>query len=87
MKRTIKILSFLLALVFALSMFVACETTDDSSEKVTVQWVQGQKVLKEEQVEKGSKITPWTPNFDGMEFIAGDILQYDMLCVVIPVAG
>ena len=68
MKRTIKILSFLLALVFALSMFVACETTDDSSEKVTVQWVQGQKVLKEEQVEKGSKITPWTPNFDGMEF-------------------
>ena len=37
-------------------------------EMVTIQWVQGQKVLKEEVVEKGSKLTPWTPEAEGMEF-------------------
>ena len=35
---------------------------------VTIQWVQGQKVLKEEIVEKGTKLTPWTPTCEGMEF-------------------
>ena len=77
MKKTIKILSLLLALVFAVSLFTACggeETIIEVYEEiegktlVTVQWVQGQKVLKEELVEKGSKLTEWTPEIEGMEF-------------------
>ena len=35
---------------------------------VTIQWVQGQKVLKEETVEKGTTLTEWTPVVEGMEF-------------------
>lgn len=35
---------------------------------VTIQWVQGQKVLKEETVEKGTTLTEWTPAVEGMEF-------------------
>ena len=70
MKRTFKILSFLLALVFVMSVFTACmvEQPPEVIEKVTVQWVQGQKLLKEETVEKGTKLTPWTPEIEGKEF-------------------
>lgn len=81
MKRTVKFTSFLLVLVLALSMFTACELNLEDilaqlggdpgvvvKEMVTIQWVQGQKVLKEEVVEKGSKLTPWTPESEGMEF-------------------
>ena len=79
MKRTIRLISFLLTLVFALSMFTACELNLEDlfggasnqvvvKEMVTIQWVQGQKILKEEVVEKGSKLTPWTPELEGAEF-------------------
>jgi hypothetical protein len=77
MKKTVKILSLLLALVFAVSLFTACggeETIIEVYEEVegktyvTVQWVQGQKVLKEELVEKGAKLTEWTPELEGFEF-------------------
>ena len=36
--------------------------------KVTVYWLQGQKVLKEEKVEKGTILTSWTPVVSGKEF-------------------
>ncbi len=77
MKKMTKILSFLLALVFTLSLFTACGTTTEiieevvevgGKELVTIQWVYGQKLLKEETVEKGSTITEWTPVEDGKEF-------------------
>ena len=81
MKRTLKLTSFLLVLVLTFSMFTACEINLEEllgqmggdpgvvvKEMVTIQWVQGQKVLKEEVVEKGSKLTPWTPEAEGMEF-------------------
>lgn len=81
MKRTVKFTSFLLVLILALSTFTACELNLEEifgqlggdpgvvvKEMVTIQWVQGQKVLKEEVVEKGSKLTPWTPEAEGMEF-------------------
>ena len=35
---------------------------------VTVQWVQGQKVLREDLVEKGTTITPWVPEIEGWTF-------------------
>ena len=71
MKNTVKILSLLLALVFALSIFTACEIGGQTQVQeggkyfVTIQWVQGQKVLKEEVVEKGTKLTEWTPEGSG----------------------
>lgn len=75
MKKIMKILSLLLAFVFAVSVFTACGTEIEYVEEgsggktlVTIQWVWGQKVLKEELVEKGSKLTPWTPVEEGKEF-------------------
>ena len=71
MKKITKILSFLLALVFTMSLFTACgddPVVVEEGEKVTIQWVYGQKLLKEEEVDKGSKITPWTPVEEGKEF-------------------
>ena len=68
MKKFVKILSFLLALVFTLSLFTACGEDPEVvevSEKVTIQWVWGQKVLKEEVVEKGTKLESWTPDVGG----------------------
>ena len=77
MKRIVKILSLLLAFVFAMSVFTACdlqpETVTEYIEEegktlVTIQWVWGQKVLKEELVEKGTKLTEWIPEVEGREF-------------------
>ena len=45
------------------------EPTTGGGKMVTIQWVQGQKVLKEELVEKGSTLTEWTPNVEGKEFL------------------
>ena len=42
-------------------------TPDDG--KVTVSWCQGQKVLKEEKIDKGSKVSSWTPKVEGKEFL------------------
>lgn len=76
MKKITKILSLLFAFVFAMSAFTACGTAEqivevvyeDGRELVTIQWVYGQKVLKEELVEKGTKLTSWTPVEEGREF-------------------
>lgn len=72
MNRNFRIVYFLLALVLTLSLFTACNFGPDPVEEgktmVTVQWVQGQRVLKEEVVEKGTILTPWTPEEEGMEF-------------------
>lgn len=93
MKNTIRILSLLLALIFVLPIFTACDFTEEppvveepeqdqvqdppvviepevipGKDLVTIQWVQGQKVLKEELVERGSKLTEWIPESEGMEF-------------------
>ena len=77
MKKTIKILSFLLALVFAVSLFTACDSQQDvepvyeeGKTLLTIQWVWGQKVLKEELVEKGTVLTEWIPEAEGKEFQA-----------------
>ena len=45
------------------------EPTQDDANKVTVCWYQGGKLLKEEKIEKGSKVTPWTPDaVEGKDF-------------------
>lgn len=88
MKKSIKILSLLLVLIFAMSTLTACDLwssvtsflpflggeevqeAEGGRTFVTIQWVWGQKVLKEETVEKGTTLTEWTPEADGREFQA-----------------
>ena len=42
---------------------------EDDANKVTVSWYQGSKLLKEEKIEKGSKVTSWTPDpVEGKDF-------------------
>ena len=42
---------------------------EDDTNKVTVSWYQGSKLLKEEKIEKGSKVTSWTPDpVEGKDF-------------------
>ncbi len=71
MKNIMKIVSLLMALVLTASLFIGCGTLEPEiqvKEMVTIQWVQGQKLLKEEIVEKGSTLESWTPEVEGMEF-------------------
>ena len=71
MKNIIRILSLLIALVFTVSIFTGCVnpgTQTEGKDMITIQWVQGQKILKEEVVEKGSKLESWIPEVEGMEF-------------------
>ncbi len=43
--------------------------SEDDANKVTVYWYQGSKLLKEEKIEKGSKVTSWTPDaVEGKDF-------------------
>ena len=41
---------------------------EDDANKVTVCWYQGSKLLKEEEIEKGSKVTSWEPTVEGKTF-------------------
>lgn len=74
MKTTMKILSLLLVLVLGLFTFAGCAevTPDNGGEQVvggktfvTITWVQGQRLIKEEVVEKGTTLTEWVPEGNG----------------------
>ena len=79
-RKTMKKLSFAVVcvLVFALmlttlagcSLLERLNNGDSSAEdKVTVSWYQGSKLLKEEEVTKGSKVSTWTPDaVEGKDF-------------------
>lgn len=73
-----KIVIALLALVVLVTSCTTVAKTDlgeivvvsDPVKTVTVGWYDGSKLLKEEQVEMGSKLTPWTPEKEGSTFMA-----------------
>ena len=79
MKKLGLIAIAVLAVLFA---FVGCSkaaapaqtttqtATAEKTEEVTVCWYDGTKLLKEETVAKGSKLTSWTPEKDGSTFMA-----------------
>ncbi len=92
MKKFLSILALVMSLVMCVSMFAACgdkdgaDTTAASTEdanKVTVTWYNGTKELKTEKVEKGSKVTNWTPEagegetFDGWFAEASKTTAFD----------
>ncbi len=63
----------LLALVVLLASCTTAKVNVEpvaAPETVTVGWYDGSKLLKEEQVIKGSKLTAWTPEKEGSTFMA-----------------
>ncbi len=93
MKKFLSILALVMSLVMCVSMFAACgdkdgadttaASTQDDANKVTVTWYNGTKELKTEKVEKGSKVTSWTPEagegetFDGWFAEASKTTAFD----------
>ena len=73
MKKLLSVIAIVMAIMLALLCFAACTTPqqDDpgDADKVTVSWYQGSKLLKEEKIDKGSKVTSWTPDaIEGKDF-------------------
>ena len=76
MKKFARILALALVLAMTLSVMVGCTEPEASTpaptqtqgNKVTVTWYNGSEELKTEQVEKGTKLTAWTPTMEGKTF-------------------
>lgn len=78
MKKFAKILALVLVLAMSLCVMAGCveepgTSTPDSTpkgedNKVTVTWYNGSTELKSEKVEKGTKLTSWTPTVEGKTF-------------------
>ncbi|MBQ5612328.1 MAG: InlB B-repeat-containing protein, partial [Clostridia bacterium] len=65
MKKFLSVIALIMVLSLSIACFVSCKPEEtppaDDSDKVTVCWYQGSKLLKEEKVAKGTKLTTWTP--------------------------
>ena len=74
MKKVLSIIALIAVLVLSVACFASCLGGNDGGEneggdKVTVSWYQGSKLLKEESIDKGSKVTSWTPGaVEGKDF-------------------
>lgn len=70
LKRWLGAMLVLVMGIVAIMGFAACDDTPDlPGDNVSVTWYDGRTVLKEESVEKGSKVTSWTPEKSGYEFL------------------
>lgn len=70
MRKILSIMAFVLLFGVSTVFLGSCVKDDpvDDKNKVTVSWYYGSKLLKEEKVEKGSKLAEWTPTEDGKTF-------------------
>ena len=79
MKKLLFAIACVMVLALTLSMLTGCalfgdkgpteQPDENNGDKVTVCWYQGSKLLKEEQIDKGSKVTAWTPAaIEGKDF-------------------
>ena len=78
MKKFLSIIALIMVLSLSIACLASCNlfgkpeetpATNDDANKVTVSWYQGSKLLKEEKVEKGTKLTAWTPDpIEGKDF-------------------
>ena len=70
MKKILSVIALLMTLLLSMACIAACTPPgNDDGDKVTVSWYQGSKLLKEEKVAKGTKLTPWTPDaVEGKDF-------------------
>ena len=77
MKKFAKIFALVLVLAMAMSVMAGCvkepaasnpTTPKGDDNKVSVTWYNGSEELKTEEVEKGTKLTSWTPTVEGKTF-------------------
>ena len=79
MKKLLLAIACVMVFALTLSMLTGCalfgdkgpteQPDENNGDKVTVCWYQGSKLLKEEQIDKGSKVTAWTPAaIEGKDF-------------------
>ncbi len=75
MKRTYSVIALVLIAVMMMGIFAGCQgntntttTGANDANMVTVTWYNGSAELKSEKVEKGTKLTSWTPTVEGKEF-------------------
>ena len=72
MKKFLSVIALIMVLALSLVCFAACSPNNsdenDDANKVTVSWYQGSKLLREDKVEKGSKVTSWTPEAEDKTF-------------------
>ena len=67
-----KLIALIMVLALSLACLAGCQflpgigSQDDN--KVTVSWYQGSKLLREDKVEKGTKLTSWEPTVEGKTF-------------------
>lgn len=71
MKKVLSIIALIAVLVLSVACFASCQNDggeNEGGDKVTVSWYQGSKLLKEEEIDKGSKVTSWEPTAEGKTF-------------------
>ncbi|MBR2343712.1 MAG: InlB B-repeat-containing protein [Clostridia bacterium] len=68
MKKWLSIIALIMVLALSVSCFVSCKPDNGDSDQVTVSWYQGSKLLKEQKVDKGSKVASWEPTAENKTF-------------------
>lgn len=72
MKKIFKVMSMIMLVACSVLALTACSeekpTETPTEDKVAVCWYYGSKLLKEEEVEKGTKLVSWTPVEEGKTF-------------------
>ena len=65
MKKFLSVIALIMVLSLSIACFASCKPEETppagDSDKVTVCWYQGSKLLKEEKIDKGSKVANWNP--------------------------
>ena len=80
MKKFLSLIALVMVFAISLACFASCDfllpqnnqggnNDENNADQVTVCWYQGSKLLKEEKVNKGSKVSSWTPAaIEGKDF-------------------
>ena len=72
MKKILSVIALIMALSLTMACFASCDLfkkPEEEKDQVTVSWYQGSKLLREEKIDKGSKVTSWTPDaIEGKDF-------------------
>lgn len=68
MKKIFKVMSMIMLVACSVLALTACNDEKPTEDKVSVCWYYGSKLLKEEEVAKGTKLVSWTPEEDGKTF-------------------
>ena len=71
MKKILSVIALIMALSLTMACFASCDLfkkPEEEKDQVTVSWYQGSKLLREEKIDKGSKVTSWTPEAEGKTF-------------------